>query len=770
MAISGTRLRVLLVEDRPADAELNVRELRRAGYETEWMRVEAEPAYRAQLDRDWDLILAECSLPTFSGLRALELLRETGRDTPFIVVSGTIDEEAAVELMRAGAHDYVMKGRLQRLGLAVEREMRVARDRAERGHAMERLRASERRYSLLAEAAHDVITLVTREGVIEYANSFAAHQFGVPVKDMVGRTLADLLPAELAREKHDSIRHVLDSAEPRYLESKSVFKQGDVWLGSWVVPVCDEPGKPPETVLIVARDITASRRVAQSHAMLVKAVEHAGEAIVVTDADGRIEYVNPAFETVSGYRSGEVVGQNPRILKSERHDGEFFRQMWSALGAGNTWHGRVTNKRKDGTLYEEEMTISPVRSGSDRISHYVAVKRDVTEARAMQAQFYQAQKMESVGRLAGGIAHDFNNLLTVINGTCDLVLDELVDGGRLHSDLTQVRISGERAAGLTRQLLAFSRRQVMQRRVVSLAAVASDLEPMLRRLIGEDVAITVSPEETAGHVRADPGQLEQVLINLVVNARDAMPKGGSLNIEVTSVELDADLAATVGHEVLAGPYVVLAVSDSGTGMDEATKARLFEPFFTTKAPGYGTGLGLSTVYGIVKQNEGYIQVSSEVGRGTTFSIYLPRVMASLEPAPIMPAGRPGGTETILLVEDEEDLAYLAVKMLTRAGYTVLTALSGSEALEILGSHPGQVALVITDIVMPLMSGPMLKSECQRLRPGIKVLFMSGYTADVVLRHGVDEGMPFLHKPFSAAQLTQAVRHALDRAAFIAPAS
>jgi len=388
---------------------------------------------------------------------------------------------------------------------------------------------------------------------------------------------------------------------------------------------------------------------------------------------------------------------------------------------------------------------------------------DITERKALEMQLLQAQKMEAVGQLAGGVAHDFNNVLTAIAGYAELLREDLPSEDARRGDAEEIIRATERAAALTRQLLAFSRRQVLAPRVLDLNTVVASVDNMLRRLIAADVELRTALAPELGAVRADPGQLEQVIMNLVVNARDAMPRGGKLTIETANAELDESYA--LEHPaVMAGPYVMLAVSDSGVGMDAVTQARIFEPFFTTKEKGKGTGLGLATVYGIVKQSGGNIWLYSEPGRGTTFKIYLPRVDQPIElPAPT-PAARetPRGTETVLLVEDDEAVRALARKMLAAHGYTVLAAPSGANALELAASHAGPIHLLVTDVVLPGISGRELAARFESVRPGLKVLYTSGYTDEAVVHHGVlDAGIAFLQKPFTSGALARKVRETLD---------
>src|SRR5213082_3343107 len=425
----------------------------------------------------------------------------------------------------------------------------------------------------------------------------------------------------------------------------------------------------------------------------------------------------------------------------------------------------ATWKRRDGRLLTVQLSVRAVRNAAGRVDYYETFVRDVTDQRRLQQQVLQSQKMEAVGRLAGGIAHDFNNLLTVITSYSDLLLEDLAPGDAKRDDVEQVRKAADGAAALTRQLLAFSRQQVVEPRVVSLNTVVEGLQKILRRVIGEDIELAITLAPDLGAVRADVGQLEQVLMNLAVNARDAMPTGGRLTIETANVEHDPDYARDQ-EAAAVRRFAMLAVSDTGCGMDEATKARIFEPFFTTKETGKGTGLGLATVYGIVNQAGGFIWVYSEPDQGTSFKVYLPEVDATAERPTAVPGARvPGGTETVLLVEDAAAVREITKQVLERQGYTVLEAPDGEAAIRLAQRHRGVIHLLLTDVVMPRLSGRELAGQFARLRPDTRVLYASGYTDDSVVRHGIlESGTAYLQKPFSPESLARKVREVLDAGA------
>jgi PAS domain S-box-containing protein len=495
---------------------------------------------------------------------------------------------------------------------------------------------------------------------------------------------------------------------------------------------------------------------------LMTAIEQTPESVVITDTKGRILYVNPVFEQVTGYSRAEAIGQNPRLLKSNRQESAFYRQLWAKISAGEVWRGRFINKKKDGTLFSEDAVIAPVRDEKGAVTNYIAIKRDISHELELEVQYRQTQKIDSIGRLAGGVAHDFNNILAVICGHTDLALAQLSPDAPLRSNLECIQESAERAANLTRQLLTFARRQVIEPRRINLNELIVNLNKMLHRLIGEDIKLATQTAPDLGQIKADPGQIEQVLLNLVVNARDAMPDGGTLTIHTDNVTFDEDYARR--HLVTPGDYVMVSVSDTGAGMTDEVKQHIFEPFFTTKEQGKGTGLGLATCFGIIQQSNGYIHFESQVAKGAEFKIYLPRVrgMEDSISSHEVPVSLPQGTETILLAEDEPSLRQLMARVLRTQGYTVLEAADGHEALALAQANGAKIQLLLTDVIMPGLSGKTLAEWLGQVNPAVRVLFISGYINNNAVRDAMSKpGTFFLQKPFNPLDLAQKVREAIE---------
>lgn len=741
--------------------------------------VEASPAAMYVLDRERRVLLWNPAAERIFGWTAEEVL---GVPLPIVPDSERTSFEEmhrrALAALPAAAHEVqrVRKdGTVAQVNVSmapltcadeVSEILVVVVDITELMAAESALRESERRFGQLAENIPQLfwMTSADRQEIV-----YVSHAY----ETVWGRSRESLFeqPGQWLQAVHPEDRERVAAALPKRTEGtydeeyRVIRPDGEVrWVRDRAFPISDDRGEVYR-VAGIAEDVTEHRRRGEEILLLAAATDQSGEGVIITDAAGTIEYVNPAFEQITGYARSEVLGKNPRILNSGKQDADFYRRMWTTLRDGKPWHARFVNRRKDGTLYTQDSVITPVCSGDREITHFVAVLRDVTHEIALEQQVRESQKMEAVGRLAGGIAHDFNNVLTIVTGRTQLILDDLEVSYPSKEDLEEVLQAAGRAQKLTRQLLAFSRKQVIEPRVLELGEVIRAAEKLLRRLIGEDVELDVVLGADLGRVKADPTQIDQVLVNLAVNARDAMPEGGALTILAEDVDLGEGRTYGLVECPCPGPYVRIRVADTGTGMDEGTQERLFEPFFTTKPVGTGTGLGLSTVYGIVKQSGGYIRVDTELGAGTTFEIYLPRIESGADHArnELSEPGKLAGSEVVLVVEDQPGVRSVVRSALERAGYGVLEAENGEAALAIFGREGKGIDLVITDVVMPRMGGRILAERLRERRPGIPILFMSGYTADDFTHQSIrEDGVHLLEKPFDARVLQKKVREVLDR--------
>lgn len=639
-----------------------------------------------------------------------------------------------------------------------KRLARLEETLSEKARTEEALLDSEKRYRRLFESAKDGILILDAEtGMVVDVNPFLMQLLGYSYEEFCGKYIWEIGAFKDIAASKDAFKVLQENEYIRYEDLPLETQAGQPIAVEFVsnVYLVDHC----KVIQCNVRDITANKLAKAERKRLMAAIEQTGEAIVITDAQGNIQFVNPAFERMTGYSGAEAVGRNSRFLKSGKQDDQFYRNLWATISGGTTWTGRMVNKRKDGTLYTDETTISPVRDALGQIVNYVAVKRDITDDLQLAAQFHQAQKMETIGLLAGGVAHDYNNMLTVILGNAELALFNTDLPASLHTNLERIIEAARHSTDITRKLLAFARKQTIMPVALDLNLTVKSMLKMLHHLIGEDINLTWLPGADLGPIKMDPVQIDQILANLCINARDAITDVGRITIETGNAVFDETYCADhVGY--VAGEYAMLAVSDDGCGMEPEILEQIFEPFFTSKALGQGTGLGLSTVYGIVKQNNGFINVYSEPGSGSTFRIYLPRcagpaVYIKPKDAAEIPLGH---GETVLLVEDEPALLELGKRMLEKLGYLVLATATPAEAIGLAEAHASELHLLITDVVMPEMNGPDLAKRLQALHPGLKVLFMSGFPANMIAGRGVlDEGINFIQKPFSMKELAVKVQ-------------
>lgn len=744
------KLNLLMLEDVPADAELVEHELRRFGFDLQMRRVETREGFVRELSvASADIILADYTVPDFGALEALQLLREVQNPTPLLLVTGSNSEEIAVKCMQEGAEDYVLKSGIQRLPAAVQRTLR--KQQTERQHlaAEEALRRSEEQFRLITENTRDLICLLDLDGSLLYAAPSFRQVLGIAADSLLGSACSRLVHPDDGRTFKETLDESLFFHETRTAELR--FRHAD---GHWVSfetaasHIFDEHGRP-QRALLVSRDTTDRKRAEREIRKLAAFPRFNPNPVLEFAADGSLTYFNDAAQEMArslkkNHPQSILPLNTANIVRMCLASGQ------ARLNLSTNIAGRILS-----------WSFFPVVN--NRVVHCYA--EDATDRLNLEAQLRQAQKMDSVGQLAAGVAHDFNNILTIIQGHAGLLKGVAgLDAMPLES-ARQISLAAERAANLTRQLLMFSRKQIMQPQLLNMNDVIENLSKMLRSLVGEPVELKRALAAQLPPIYADAGMMEQIIVNLSVNARDAMPRGGALHIATEHVSIQAE-QATRHPDAREGEFVCLNVADTGHGMDGSTLSHIFEPFFTTKEIGKGTGLGLATVYGIVKQHQGWIEVESAVGRGTTFRIFLPSPAHAI-PSEEMekPKNILGGNETILVVEDETALRELVHEILEKRGYRVLEAANGVEAMRIWTENKDNVDLLLTDMMMPEgVSGRELAERILDERPATRVIYSSGYSMDVFAEDAsFCDSSNFLQKPYDPETLIRMVRESLDAA-------
>jgi two-component system cell cycle sensor histidine kinase/response regulator CckA len=764
-------LRVMLIEHTMADAELILYELERAGFDCKPQMVTTRAEFLEHLERfPFDIVLSDYRLPGWTGMDAYSVMRQAGRDVPFILVTGTLGEEMAVECIRQGVTDYVLKEHLARLPIIVARALEERAVRDARSLMVQALRESEANSLFLF--AHNPLPMWVFEAEtlqLLQVNEAALRLYGYEHMDFLQKKATDLHPLDEVAMLLAAF-HGITSEAQHIGQWRHRRKNGSIVDVEMFLHKIEYSGHA--AVLVVAQDITKRKRAEEEWQKFFTLVENSRDFIAVADLEDNVQYVNPAGRALLGIADADAVKGTHSMDYVVPEDLPLVHDtILPALHSSGHWEGelRFRHRQTGQTLLMDFVgfQVKDLHTGEAR---YVAtVSRDMSERRALEQQLRHAQKFEAIGQLAGGIAHDFNNVIGAILGWAELGKDQAAStNSPLESYFGKIHSQCDRVTALVQQLLAFARRQILEPRNLNLNQMVHDVMNLLDKVIGKDIEIKTDLRDDLAAVRADPTQIEQVLMNLCLNSRDAMPKGGRITIETHNAEFsEKDCRHTVG--IQPGRFAELRVIDTGTGMDAAIRERIFDPFFTTKGTGKGTGLGLATVYGIVKQHNGFIQVESEPGQGSTFRIFLPvsetPTAGKFRPPVFEESPVRGGTETILLADDHHGICEMAQSVLTAKGYHVLVAHDGEEAVEVFTEHRDRISLVLLDVIMPRRSGPEVFAAIKALNPGVSVVFATGYSNETAtLADLVERGVALLRKPYSPSVLCRRVREVLDDAA------
>jgi PAS domain S-box-containing protein len=764
-------LRALVIESSASDVGLTLHELENAGFQCKAQIIATCEEFQKYLGRfSFDIVLADYRLPGWTGMDAFSAMRQSGHDVPFILVTGNLGEEVAVECIRQGVTDFVLKANLGRLPHVVARALEERALRDAHNFMLQALRQSEAN-SLFLFAHNPLPMWVFDNLTLQFlqVNDAALGHYGYERLEFLQMSASDLHPPEEVPKMTASFRDS-NSGERHPAQWRHRKKDGSMIDVEMLLHTIEYSGQAAS--LVVAQDITERKKAEEGKQKFFTLVEYSRDFIAVADLQDNVEYINPAGRAMLGIAEGESLKGTHSLDYVVPTDLPLVHgTILPALYSFGHWEGELRFRhRQTGQSLPMDFVGFQVKDQKTREPRFVAtVSRDMSERRALEQQLQHAQKFEAIGQLAGGIAHDFNNVIGAILGWAELGEEQAAPANAtLENYFKKIHSQCDRVTALVRQLLAFARRQILEPRNFSLNQTVQDVLNLLDKVIGKDIEIRTSVAEDLWAVRADPTQIEQVLMNLCINSRDAMPKGGRITIQTRNALFsEDDCRRTMG--LPPGRFAELRVSDTGTGMDTATRERIFEPFFTTKGTGKGTGLGLATVYGIVKQHNGFIQVESEPGCGSTFRIFLPvtetpsegefRTIATDE-LPVR-----GGTETILLADDHDGICEMAQSVLTAKGYHVLLAHDGEEAVEVFTAHRNRISLVLLDVIMPRKNGPEVFAAIKALNPGVSVVFATGYSNETAaLADLVERGVAVLRKPYSPSVLCRRVREVLNAAA------
>ena len=764
------RARVMIVEDEVIIAREIRMVLERLGYHVTSISGSGGQAVERAGRENPDIILMDINLKgPMDGIEAAGIIRER-LAIPVIYVTASAEDRKIERAKKTTPAGYILKPfSEQDLKVSLEIALHVSAAYRERDRALKELRESEAKFRMTFDASPDAVNINRLEdGLYVDVNQGFTRLTGYTRDEIVGRTSLEVSIWDDPGLRKKLLRELSEKGFCDNLEGRFRCKGGNIKTALMSARVIPLQGVPH--IISITRDITERKMAELERERLLTAIRHSGEMIVVTDPAGTIQFVNQAFGEITGYDPGEVIGRNPRILKSGRQDRTFYQRLWATISEGETFRGRMINKRKDGSLYTEEAVISPVHDNEGRIVNYVAVKRDITgqikaeeELRRSEERLRQSQRMESIGTLAGGIAHDFNNILYPIIGHSEMLIEDLADNPQLQGRARAIMNSALRAAGLVKQILSFSRQQQKGKAPVRIQEVIHEVLLLIRHSIPAFIEIDLTIDDTCPAVMADAGQIHQVIMNLISNANLAMEgRPGKLVIGLNEIEISPD--GPPEADLPPGRYIDLFVSDTGAGMEEALINRIFDPFFTTRDVGKGTGLGLSVSYGIVKQHGGGIRVESWSGRGTVFHVYLP-VTPDAIPAPerITPVSDlKKGAEQILFVDDTDYIIDLVEPMLNRLGYRVTSRRDGFDALETFRDDPDRFDLVITDMSMPNLTGVQLAAEIRKTRPGMPIIICTGFSEQMDDEKARALGInAFLMKPVARDQLAAVIRDVLD---------